>query len=613
MFTMPRGPGATLARALCQLALDRNADAFEEIRPADAGHDGHAHRHRPAAQVRRRRLRHRARRPVVHPDRRGAAHLARAATRSSTRPTCRCGSWPTRRATGARPARPAATPAGMLRVHEFDKVEILAYATPEQAPGDARRAARPGPRRPIAALGLPYRILEICTGDLGQSHHRTFDIEVYAPGVRRSGSRSRRSSWFSDYQARRANIRYRPAGREGHRASCTRSTARPSPCPGCGRRSSRPTASPTAAIAIPEVLWPYLRGHREIPVPADAGRRGGLMGLADRRSDYDCGHPRAAPTWTTTRSRSGGSGTTRPWPPGRSSPTPCPSPRWPTTAAPTRGSCWPAASTGGGSSSSPTRLGQGRSSWRRDPGRAATFAWLELHRQVRLRGPSSRWRPGRPTPTSPAAPARPASGRGPRRSRRVLTDRAELDAAVAAAEARFAGRRRPPPALLGWLAHRPRRRSSSGRAGRAASTTASATAGTRSRAPGSSSASRPERRAGRLPTGSGQPGGRGGHERVDHGLRVRVEARALPVPEERAGAAHPRRQLELHAAPADQVDRVAGVQAAQLGRDGLEVGDDLVRRQAAAQVVAEVLGQRAVAAADEQRGPPAVAGRSRGR
>ena len=72
---------------------------------------------------------------------------------------------------------------GMLRAHEFDKVEILAVATPEQAPALLVEMVGRA-ERTIAGLGLPYRIIEICTGDMGQSHHRSFDIEVYAPGCR---------------------------------------------------------------------------------------------------------------------------------------------------------------------------------------------------------------------------------------------------------------------------------------------------------------------------------------------------------------------------------------------------------------------------------------------
>ena len=106
---------------------------------------------------------------------------------------------------------------GMLRTHEFDKVEILALATPEQAPALLDEMVGRA-ERTIADLELPYRIIEICTGDMGQSHHRSFDIEVYAPGCDQWLEVSS-ISWFSDYQARRANVRYRPSTRrEGHRA-----------------------------------------------------------------------------------------------------------------------------------------------------------------------------------------------------------------------------------------------------------------------------------------------------------------------------------------------------------------------------------------------------------
>ena len=102
---------------------------------------------------------------------------------------------------------------GLLRVHEFDKVEILAYATPAQAP-DVHAELLRRAEAVIADLGLAYRIVDLCTGDLGNSSARTFDIEVYAPGVDRWLEVSS-VSWFSDYQARRANVRYRPAEGKG--------------------------------------------------------------------------------------------------------------------------------------------------------------------------------------------------------------------------------------------------------------------------------------------------------------------------------------------------------------------------------------------------------------
>ena len=97
----------------------------------------------------------------------------------------------------------------MLRSHEFDKVEILSIAAPEQAPALLDELVGRA-EAVIAALELPYRIIEICTGDMGQSHHRSFDIEVYAPGCD-AWLEVSSISWFGDYQARRAAIRYRPA------------------------------------------------------------------------------------------------------------------------------------------------------------------------------------------------------------------------------------------------------------------------------------------------------------------------------------------------------------------------------------------------------------------
>ena len=242
--------GATLARALCQFALDRNADAFEEIRPptlvttATLTATGQLPKFADDA------YRHRARRPVVHPDRRGAADVDLRRRGRRARASCRCGSWRTRRATAARPARPVATPAACCARTSSTRSRSSPYATPEQAP-DLLAEMTGRAEALIAGLGLPYRIIEICTGDLGQSHHRSFDIEVYAPGcdawlevvVGLAGSATTRRG--------AADIRYR--GRRARRArrSLTRSTARRSPCHGCGQRSSRTIASPTARSSCP--------------------------------------------------------------------------------------------------------------------------------------------------------------------------------------------------------------------------------------------------------------------------------------------------------------------------------------------------------------------------
>ena len=115
----------------------------------------------------------------------------------------------------------------------------------------------------IAGLELPYRIIEICTGDMGQSHHRSFDIEVYAPGCD-TWLEVSSISWFSDYQARRADLRYRPIGAKGTVVAHTlngSALAVPRVWAAIIENHRRVDGS----IALPEALWPYLRGHREIP------------------------------------------------------------------------------------------------------------------------------------------------------------------------------------------------------------------------------------------------------------------------------------------------------------------------------------------------------------
>jgi seryl-tRNA synthetase len=99
---------------------------------------------------------------------------------------------------------------GLLRVHEFDKVELFAYTTPEQAleaQADILRRAE----SLLQDLGLYYRVMDLCTGDLGGPSARTFDLEVYSPGVDKWLEVSS-TSWYRDYQARRAQVRYRPSG-----------------------------------------------------------------------------------------------------------------------------------------------------------------------------------------------------------------------------------------------------------------------------------------------------------------------------------------------------------------------------------------------------------------
>ena len=256
MFVMYRGAGAALVRALCQLALDRNADLYEEIRPptlvrtetmVSTGHlpkfvDDAYHLERddlwaiPTAEVPLTSL---ARDEILAED---SLPMRMCAHTSCFRREAGSAGKDTR---------------GLLRVHEFDKVEILAYATAEQAPA-IHAEILDRAESTVAALGLPYRVLDLCAGDLGNSSARTFDIEVYAPGADRWLEVSS-VSWFSDYQARRANVRYRSASGKGTEVCHTlngSALAVPRVWAALVEQNRRPDGS----VVVPEVLRPYMRG-----------------------------------------------------------------------------------------------------------------------------------------------------------------------------------------------------------------------------------------------------------------------------------------------------------------------------------------------------------------
>lgn len=260
MFTMQRGLGATLSRALCQYALDMNADAFEEIRPPSLvttatltatgqlpkfADDAYAIERDdlwciPTAEV-----------PLTSVYAGEVLDEAQLPIRMMAYTSCY------RREAGSagRDTR------GMLRAHEFDKVEILAVATPDQGPG-LLIELRDRAERLIAGLGLPYRIIEICTGDLGQSHHRSFDLEVFAPGVD-AWLEVSSVSWFSDYQARRGDIRYRRPGEKGTLVANTLNGSALA-VPRVWAAILENFREDDGSVSLPEVLWPYLRGATRI-------------------------------------------------------------------------------------------------------------------------------------------------------------------------------------------------------------------------------------------------------------------------------------------------------------------------------------------------------------
>ena len=101
---------------------------------------------------------------------------------------------------------------GLLRVHQFDKVEILKVTTPEQAP-DALEGLLADAEEIIKSLGLRYRVLLLSTREMTFASSRTYDIEIWSPGVKRWLEVSSVSS-FGEFQARRLNMRYRDENRK---------------------------------------------------------------------------------------------------------------------------------------------------------------------------------------------------------------------------------------------------------------------------------------------------------------------------------------------------------------------------------------------------------------
>jgi seryl-tRNA synthetase len=98
---------------------------------------------------------------------------------------------------------------GLLRVHEFDKIELVRYATPETSAAQLELLTGHA-EKILKLLELPYRVVRLASGDTGFASAHTYDLETFAPGVGKWLEVSSCSN-FTDFQARRANIRYKPA------------------------------------------------------------------------------------------------------------------------------------------------------------------------------------------------------------------------------------------------------------------------------------------------------------------------------------------------------------------------------------------------------------------
>jgi seryl-tRNA synthetase len=155
---------------------------------------------------------------------------------------------------------------GILRMHQFDKVELVRYATPEDSAAQLELLTAHAEAM-LRRLELPYRVKLLAAGDTGFASAKTYDLEVWAPGAG-AWLEVSSCSTFTDFQARRANIRYRPAKGEKPRFVHTLN--------GSGLAFPRIIAAmlehhqrPDGSVEIPEALRPYVGTSRLEPASAD--------------------------------------------------------------------------------------------------------------------------------------------------------------------------------------------------------------------------------------------------------------------------------------------------------------------------------------------------------
>ncbi|MBO5327185.1 MAG: serine--tRNA ligase [Clostridia bacterium] len=144
---------------------------------------------------------------------------------------------------------------GLIRQHQFNKVELVKFTTPESSYDELEKLTNDA-ERVLQGLGLPYRVVQLSTGDLGFSSAMTYDIEVWMPSYGRYVEISSCSD-FEDYQARRANIRYRESPKDKPRLVHTLN--------GSGVAVGRTVAAilenyqnEDGTVTIPEALQPYM-------------------------------------------------------------------------------------------------------------------------------------------------------------------------------------------------------------------------------------------------------------------------------------------------------------------------------------------------------------------
>lgn len=147
---------------------------------------------------------------------------------------------------------------GLIRQHQFNKVELVKVTKPEQSYEELEKLTRDA-EKVLQGLGLPYRVVKLCKGDLGFSSATTYDIEVWMPSYNKYVEISSCSN-FEDFQARRANIKYKETPKDKPNFAHTLN--------GSGVAVGRTVAAilenyqnEDGTITIPEVLRPYMAGR----------------------------------------------------------------------------------------------------------------------------------------------------------------------------------------------------------------------------------------------------------------------------------------------------------------------------------------------------------------
>lgn len=153
---------------------------------------------------------------------------------------------------------------GLIRVHQFDKVELVRFTRPETSEAEHELITRHA-ETVLQRLELPYRVVDLAAGDTSSASAHTFDLEVWAPGVG-AWLEVSSSSTFTDYQARRGNIRYRPEPGAGPRFVHTLNASGVA-FPRCLIALLENGQQADGSVRLPDALVPYAGVSRIEPAP----------------------------------------------------------------------------------------------------------------------------------------------------------------------------------------------------------------------------------------------------------------------------------------------------------------------------------------------------------